>query len=127
MPISTAGVVERNGTYLLAQRKPGTSIGESWEFPGGKVEPGETPEEALEREYLEEFQVSVKVGRRLCMGTFSNRGTEYTLMAYAVELIDDDFVLTEHQRIRWFRLGDLSSRPLARSDRIILDYLLSEA
>jgi len=125
MPISTAGVVERNGTYLLALRKPGTSIGESWEFPGGKVEEGETPRQALAREYREEFQISVRVGDKICTGEFSNRDVNYTLLAYEVELLNDDFVLTEHQKIGWFRPEDLKPSDLARSDRIILDHLLA--
>lgn len=125
MPISTAGVAERNGTFLLALRKPGTSIGESWEFPGGKVEDGETPREALVREYAEEFRVRVNVGEQICSGSFRNRGIHYTLLAFTVELINDDFVLTEHQKVRWFRLEELKRSKLAPSDRIILNHLLS--
>jgi 8-oxo-dGTP diphosphatase len=125
MPISTAGVAERDGTFLLALRKPGTSIGESWEFPGGKVKEGETPREALVREYAEEFRVRISVGRQICSGAFSNRGTDYTLLAFTITLENDDLILTEHQKVRWFRLEDLGRYELAPSDRIILDHLLS--
>ena len=125
MPISTAGVAERDGTFLLALRKPGTSIGESWEFPGGKVEEGETPRQALAREYAEEFHIKISVGEQICSGSFSNKGTEYTLLAFAVELEDGNLVLTEHQKVHWFRLEDLDRNTLAPSDMIILNHLLS--
>lgn len=65
--ISTAGIARRGSKYLLALRKPGTSIGESWEFPGGKARFGEPPEEALKREFFEEFQIHILVGRMIFM------------------------------------------------------------
>lgn len=127
MPISTAGVAEREGTFLLALRKPGTSIGESWEFPGGKAREGESPRDALVREYREEFDIGIRVGRQICSGRFSNKGTDYRLLAFAIELESDNLVLKEHQEVRWFRLEDLDRHDLAPSDRIILDHLLSGA
>lgn len=91
------------------------------------MEEGETPREALVREYAEEFRIGITVGRQICSGSFQNRETRYTLLAFAVELDNDDFVLTEHQKIGWFRPEDVARSSLAPSDRIILDHLLSGA
>lgn len=125
MRISTAGVVRKNGRYLVALRKPGTSIGESWEFPGGKVEEGETPEQGLVREFKEEFNVSIAVGDQFHQSSFSNRGSDYILMAFWVEILGGDIDHPEHQEIRWLSAGELSSLPMASSDKAILSTLVT--
>ena len=57
-----AGVVRRDGQVMLCQRRPEVHNGLKWEFPGGKIEPGESPEEALARELREELGIEVDVG-----------------------------------------------------------------
>jgi len=125
MNISVAGVAERDGKYLVALRKPGTSIGERWEFPGGKLESGETPEDALIREYIEELGVSITVNERLCEGEFSNGQKDYHLIAYKIEITDDNFTTPEHQKIIWADLTELGRLDFPASDMIIVDYILS--
>lgn len=121
--ISTAGIARKGDKYLVALRKPGTSIGESWEFPGGKQRNSETPQEALKREYREEFSVEIVVGDSLYTDYFQNRNDQYRLEAYEVQLISESFVLREHQAIRWVHLKDLKHMPMASSDRSILRFL----
>lgn len=58
-----AAVTEREGRVMLCQRRPGAHNALKWEFPGGKIEPGESPEEALARELREELGIEVDVGR----------------------------------------------------------------
>ena len=58
-----AAVVERDGRIMLCQRRPEVHNGLKWEFPGGKIEPGESPEQALARELREELDIGVEVGR----------------------------------------------------------------
>jgi 8-oxo-dGTP diphosphatase len=125
MNISVAGVAERNGKYLVALRKPGTSIGVRWEFPGGKLEEGETPEEAIAREYMEELNVRVSVKEKLCEGNFSNGPKHYRLMAYLIELHDDKFLMPEHQEVTWVELSELEKLDFPGSDMIIVNHLLS--
>ena len=72
MVISTAAIAVKGDKFLLALRNPGTSIGESWEFPGGKTEEGENPREALIRELSEELGIEITVGKRICSGAFTN-------------------------------------------------------
>lgn len=121
--ISTAGIARRGSKYLLALRKPGTSIGESWEFPGGKARFGEPPEEALKREFFEEFQIHILVGRMIFHGSFSNRGTDYELQAFDIKILGDGFTLAEHQKIGWFTLDEMIRLSMADSDRSILEFL----
>ena len=63
MLVVAAAVVERGGRVMLCQRLPNAHNALKWEFPGGKLEPGETPETALERELREELGIGVAVGR----------------------------------------------------------------
>ncbi len=123
MRITTAGIARRSGTYLLALRRPGSSIGESWEFPGGKVKKGEFPEEALKREFQEELGVDVTVGPCLYTTEFSNQGKKYRLMAYEVELKDFNFQLKEHQKTQWFAIDEILMLPKADSDASVARFL----
>lgn len=125
MNISVAGVAEKDGKVLIALRKPGTSIGVKWEFPGGKQEDGESPEKALVREYIEELGVLIRVNDKLCEGFFSNGTKDYMLIAYSIELNDEKFNSSEHQQVKWVNLSELSSLEFPDSDKIIIDYLLS--
>ena len=119
---STAGVSERNGRFFIARRKPGSSIGMRWEFPGGKAERRESPEVALKREFLEEFNVAVMIREPLCEGTFSNRGQQYKLMAFLVDFRGEPMA-QEHQETRWVTLEELNQLDFPDSDAIIVEAL----
>ena len=121
--ISTAGIAQKNDKYFIALRKPGTSIGEVWEFPGGKAEANEDPQRALEREYLEEFNVKIKVNSLFFKGSFSNKGKDYQLLAFFIELLSEDFTHPEHQDYKWASLKEIDSLPMADSDKSIIEFL----
>jgi 8-oxo-dGTP diphosphatase len=123
MIISTAGIALKDNTFLLALRKPGTSIGESWEFPGGKGEYGETPEEALKREFWEELNIQIEVGKRICDGTFRNNEKVFEIYGFIIQLLTEDFTLIEHSRIGWFSLDEMASLKMAGSDKQIVNKL----
>lgn len=89
--ISLAGVSFRGGAVLLGQRRPGTSIGVRWEFPGGKLESDESPEDGLKREFQEELGVRILPLSHFFSGEFTNKGKEYLLKAYWVKLLSADF------------------------------------
>jgi len=123
MIISTAGIAVQGDKFLLALRNPGSSIGESWEFPGGKSEKGETPEKALMREFREELGIEIKVGKRICSGNFTNDGKEYEIYGFLVDLKSDSFTLTEHSKTGWFTLVEMASIKMAGSDSQIVQSL----
>ncbi|MCF7933661.1 MAG: NUDIX domain-containing protein [Spirochaetia bacterium] len=127
--ISTAGVAERHGSYFVALRKAGTSIGTSWEFPGGKNREYESPQQTLIREYREEFSVDIAVGKLLFEGSFMNKGTTYRLLAFSITFLDDtpQFKLVEHQKIAWMPIHELYRIPMAESDKAILEGLSDSA
>lgn len=127
MLFSVAGIARKEQRYLVVRRKPGTTIGERWEFPGGKVEPGEDPVRALQREFREELGVPIEVGLQLGSGTFRNGEREFRLLGYFIDLENEDFLLPEHQALRWVSLHELTTMDLADSDRILVDKLVALA
>lgn len=125
--ISAAGIARRGDTFFTALRKPGTSIGESWEFPGGKNRIGESAEQTLVREFQEEFKADIIVKSKFFQGYFTNKHIDYTLQAWEIEILtaDDHLVLTEHQCTAWKTIEELKACKMAESDRQILQALLS--
>lgn len=124
---SVAGIVQReDGLFLVAQRIPGGDMGGRWEFPGGKVEEGETDEEALVREFDEELGVSATVGEILASARFFHHGREIPLNAYLVSLDSCDFRLIEHTRTDWVPFAAIEELDFADSDRLLLTQLASK-
>ena len=121
---SIAGIARKGDLYLIAKRKAGGSLGLKWEFPGGKLEPGETHQEAMVREWDEEFEIEVETGAFLCRGSFNHKEKNFELSAYDVNLLSEDFVLNEHTEIRWDTLSNILEIDLADSDRVILKQLI---
>ncbi|MBB6478675.1 (deoxy)nucleoside triphosphate pyrophosphohydrolase [Spirochaeta isovalerica] len=114
---SIAGIVRRDGKFLIAKRKPGGALSEKWEFPGGKVEQGETDREAIIREWDEEFRIDVEPGVFICSGTFSHKGKDFLLSAYEVTLLSENFQLLEHTEIQWKTMDTIEKMDVADSDR----------
>ncbi len=119
----TAGILEENGRVLIARRRPGRHMAGKWEFPGGKIEPGETPEESLARELSEELDVRARVGSFLCRAFFNGDGVSLELLVYRVDGFDGEPVLREHEEIRWVLPRELLSYDLADSDRRVVEKL----
>ncbi|GAA1611308.1 NUDIX domain-containing protein [Kribbella sancticallisti] len=110
--------VVRDGKVLAALR-PGADGG--WEFPGGKVEVGESDEEAAVRELREELSLEIKLGASL--GPAQPIGERYLLRVYLAELLAGEPVLHEHTAIRWLSVGDLKHIEWLPADRPFLPAL----
>ena len=119
----TAAVIEENGKVLIGRRKPGRHMGGKWELPGGKIEPGETPQESLARELLEELAIKVRVGEFLCSASYDGDGVNLELLVYRVERLEGEPALIEHQELCWVRPDELSVFDLADSDRKVVERL----
>jgi 8-oxo-dGTP diphosphatase len=116
----TAALIEESGRVLLARRKPGKHMGGKWELPGGKIEPGETPEQSLARELSEELGLEVRVGEYLCAAAFDGDGIHLELLVYRVHRLSGEPALFEHEEIRWVAPADLLGYDLADSDRVVV-------
>jgi 8-oxo-dGTP diphosphatase len=119
----TAAIIEENGKVFIAKRRAGKNLAGKWEFPGGKIEPGETPEEALARELSEEMDLRVSVGEFLCRAYFESGPIKLELLAYRVTRVSGEPVLREHDEARWVKPSELLSYDLAESDRRVIEEL----
>ena len=123
---SIAGLAERNGQYFLAKRKPGGDLGGLWELPGGKLEEGESPSQAMEREWKEELEIEIHTGSLLTSSTFSHNGKEFELEVYEVSFKEQKMVLNEHEETGWFHKSEVEKLDLAGSDRTALAQIWDE-
>ena len=116
-----AAILKKESRFLLAKRAKHKSHAGKWEFPGGKIDLYETPEEALERELFEEFKVKTKTGELL--GSIEHDYEEFRieLMAYVSSYIAGDFSLIDHEEIAWVAWDELSNFDLAEADRKLVD------
>lgn len=120
---SIAGIARKGNLYLIAKRKAGGALSLKWEFPGGKLEPGESHHDAVVREWDEEFNIVVIAGKFLCSGKFIHNKRDFELSAFEVHLQSENFTLLEHSEIRWETLESISNMDIAESDRGLLPQL----
>jgi mutator protein MutT len=125
--ISVAGIALRGDRIFIARRVPGGSLGSKWEFPGGKAEPGEGEEEALIREFQEEFSLPIRVGEKLGEAAFEHRGVRRTLRAYRIyadlEGPGVSLVLSCHEAWTWAAIPEIETLDFAPSDLQLLPAL----
>jgi 8-oxo-dGTP diphosphatase len=109
----TAGVIVRDGLIMMAQRHAEGYEGDKWEFPGGKVEPGEEPRRGLQRELREELGITVKVGRIIDLGSLVDADRYLVLLYFHCELERGEPVALDCQQVRWLTPAevDLLSKP----------------
>ncbi|WP_161630029.1 NUDIX domain-containing protein [Desulfogranum mediterraneum] len=111
-----AAVFRRGETVLLARRARGEQHALKWEFPGGKIEPGESPEQCLQRELLEELAVGVEVGCCIAESLFHYEHASIRLLAHEVRWRSGEFVLRVHDRLEWVAPSELDRYDLAQAD-----------
>jgi mutator protein MutT len=111
-----AAVLEKNELIFAARRKPGKHLAGYWEFPGGKLEEGETPEHCLARELHEELGISVKVGDYLGENTHDYGSKVIHLIAYRAALLGGEFELRDHDRMEWLPAHELPQLKWAPAD-----------
>ena len=115
--IDVVGAVILDGELVFAaQRGLGRSMAGYWEFPGGKVEADETPEEALARELREELKIDVTVGEFIVTATHEAGTAVIELSTYLCTIIEGVPVLTEHEEFRWLPVSQLSDVEWAPAD-----------
>ncbi len=117
------GIAMKDGKVFMARRKPGKSLAGFWEFPGGKVEPGEDHKTALARELKEELGVCVEVGDFIASG--HTKGGEINLHGYFIEWDAEPSASSDHDQMCWVGTDDVGRLKIPEADMPILDSLSS--
>ena len=121
-----AALIVQDGKLLIAQRPDGKHMAGKWEFPGGKIEKGETPEAALERELSEELGVKTETGRIYHAIYHSYPEKEILLLFYRSRLIEGCPRAIEEADIRWIDESELRSFDWAEADGPLIDLIAAD-
>lgn len=122
-----AGLIRKDGKYLIAKRLFSKDvIAGKFEFPGGKLDPGETEEEAIEREIMEEFGVTVKCERFVTNNQYRYPTRAIDLRLYECAYVSGTFNLTDHSEIKWVTLDQLENYEFMPADVGLVNYLTSK-
>ncbi|MGE5257379.1 MAG: 8-oxo-dGTP diphosphatase MutT [Hyphomicrobiales bacterium] len=119
----TAAIWVENGKVLIARRRPGVSQAGLWEFPGGKVRPGETPEQCLRREIQEELGLEIAVGKFFGESIHAYEDKTIRLLAYRVSAKNGEVSLNDHAEMAWVTVADLGGYRFCPADIPLVDKL----
>ena len=117
-----AAIIMKDGRLFATQRGYG-DYKDGWEVPGGKIEPGETPEEALVREIREELHAEIEVIRLVDTVEYDYPKFHMAMSCYLCRLISDEIELVEHEAARWLDLDDVWSVKWLPSDVEVIEDL----
>lgn len=109
-------VIVQDGLILCAQRGPEGSLPGLWEFPGGKIEAGESKEDALQREIREELHCTIEVGEEIVTTDHEYEGGSVTLTTFYCRLLDGTPQLTEHSALTWLPADQLDTLEWSPAD-----------
>jgi 8-oxo-dGTP diphosphatase len=124
--VVTAAVIAKDRRILIARRKKGWRFAGKWEFPGGKIEPGETPEECLRRELREELGIEAKIGEFFCSSTYPYSHATVQLLVYRAYHVAGEYTLHDHQEIRWVLPTELAQYDFPEADKPVIEKLINE-
>ena len=123
--VAACALIDADGRVLIARRPPQKAMAGLWEFPGGKIEPGERPEEALIRELAEELGITVK---EACLAPFTFASHSYAdfqllMPLYVCRRWEGEPQPREHSALKWVRPRDLAQYPMPPADLPLIPML----
>lgn len=120
-----AAVIRSNGRIFATQRGYG-EFKYGWEFPGGKIEAGETPQQALVREIKEELDTEIKVGELIDTVEYDYPDFHLSMDCFWAEIISGSLVLKEHEAAKWLAADELDTMDWLPADRDLIKRIKSE-
>jgi 8-oxo-dGTP diphosphatase len=123
--IEVVAAIIRKGDKIFATQRGYCEWKDWWEFPGGKMEFGESPEEALKREIREELSTEINVDEYFCTVEYDYPKFHLTMHCYLCSLLTDALHLNEHEAARWLAKDELDSVKWLPADKTIIEQLKS--
>ncbi|GMK38538.1 NUDIX hydrolase [Paenibacillus sp. CCS19] len=123
--VAAAIIENAEGKLLIARRRAGKSQAGMWEFPGGKIEPGESPEGCLRRELREEMQIEVEPYAYYGVNDHHYGSAHIRLFAYRARYVSGEIILTDHDAYRWAAAEELHAYTFAPADISFVESLAS--
>lgn len=112
-----AAILQKEDKILIARKKQGKPLAGYFEFPGGKIEEGETPEESLIRELMEEMNIKIAVKEYIGESIYDYGNDKViSLLGYTAEIIDGEIKLSDHDRYEWVTLEQINNYKIAPAD-----------
>ena len=121
--IQVVAAIMTDGNRIFATQRGYGPYKDGWEFPGGKIEPGETPENALEREIREELNVSVEVGSELTHVEYDYPEFHLSMGCYLCSIRSGRITLNEHESAKWLTISELDTVSWLPADRGVVSIL----
>lgn len=119
-----AGILKKDNKILIARKKEGKSLAGYWEFPGGKIEAGETPEESLVRELMEEMEINIKINEYVGESIYDYGNVVVSLKGYVAEILEGEIILSDHDKYEWVTLDEINNYKLAPADIPLVEDLI---
>jgi 8-oxo-dGTP diphosphatase len=123
----TAAIIEKDGKILIARRAPGQKQAGKWEFPGGKIEPGETAPVCLMRELKEELGIATEIGNKMGESIYHYEHGAIRLIAFKAVWLSGQIRLSVHDEYAWVKPDELLTYDLAPADIPIIRELCKNA
>ncbi|KJS83839.1 MAG: NUDIX hydrolase [Peptococcaceae bacterium BICA1-8] len=112
----TAAIIKKDGLILIAQRNKADKLADLWEFPGGKIEEGETPQKCLQRELVEEFGIETEIGDFFGESIYQYEHGTVRLLVYWVIWRKGQLIPKVHAQVKWALPEGLKDYPFAPAD-----------
>ncbi len=119
--VHVVAAVIRDGNRVFATQRGYGEYKDGWEFPGGKIEAGETPQEALRREIREELDTEITVGERLAAVEYAYPQFHLSMQCFWCKILEGTPVLKEHKAARWLDVKSLDSVEWLPADRTVIE------
>jgi mutator protein MutT len=125
MKLATVAIIKNEGKYLIAKRKSGGVVGGKWEFPGGKIERHESPQESLRRELKEELNADATIGEFFNEHIHRYETGMFRVFAFMVDCFSSNFDLNEHDEIRWVSTSEMDQFDFTGNGKPVMKKLAS--
>ena len=124
--VKVAAAIIKNGNRIFATQRGYGEFQNGWEFPGGKMEEGETPEDALVREIREELDTEICVGKKIACIEYDYPAFHLSMECFWAEVVSGDLILKEHKAAKWLLKDELDSVEWLPADLLLIEKVREE-